>query len=129
MGYDALALAARNRRKRAEEGETNGEAHGMEFELLDRYLLDGSPSKGEVVRHLLANAPAVPAAMPFYEGMRQLGERTPDLSLLALRIVLGGKKADDERVVQLRDLAARARKGGDDGMAARTAYVHSLLNE
>lgn len=98
----------------------------MEFELLDGYLLDGSPSKAEVVRQLLARGTQEPAAKPFFEGMRLLGERTPDLSFLALRIVLSGKVADDERVVQLRDASLGARKGGESGLAARADY-HALL--
>lgn len=95
----------------------------MNFELLDRYLLDESPSKPEVVKVLLADRAGAPAAAPFYEGMRMLGARTPDLTLLALRLVLAGKRADDEAVVELRSLSERARKGDD---AAREAY-HRLV--
>jgi hypothetical protein len=91
----------------------------MNFELLDRYLLDGAPAKSEVVRRLLESPVPTPAAAAFYDGMRLLGTRTPDLSLMALRLVLAGKKADDATVVELRGLVERAR-GGDD--AAREAY-------
>jgi hypothetical protein len=83
----------------------------MDFELLDAYLLDGVPSKSEVVRRLLKSGPPTEAAAPFYEGMRRLGARTPDLALLALRLVLSGRKADDATVTRLRDAAARARSG------------------
>ncbi len=95
----------------------------MQFELLDRYLLDGSPEKGEVVRRLLEAPSTEPAAGPFYEGMRILGGRTPDLTLIALRIVLAGKRADDASVVRLRELVERARKGGADGAGAREAFA------
>jgi hypothetical protein len=96
----------------------------MEFELIDGYLLDAKPAKADVVKSLLAKRSGAPAAQPFYEGMRMLGPRTPDLTLVALRLVLAGKKADDESVVALRDLADRARSGEDPG--ARDAYMRAL---
>jgi hypothetical protein len=86
----------------------------MDFDLLDAYLLCGTPSKSEVVRELLQNPPHAQGAAAFYEGMQRLGERTPDLALIALRLVLAGKKADDGAVARLRDLVTRAR-GGDEG--------------
>lgn len=91
----------------------------MEFDLLDGYLLDGSPPKGEVIRRLLDSPPPAPQAAPFYEGMRILGARTPDLSLMALRLVLAGKTADDAAVTQLRSVVERARGGAAD---ARRLY-------
>ncbi|HKU80566.1 MAG TPA: hypothetical protein VJP76_00245 [Candidatus Tumulicola sp.] len=95
----------------------------MDFELLDRYLLDEAPAKGEVVRGLLASPPPLQAAQPFYEGMRLLGARTPDLTLIALRLVLAGRRADDASVIALRETVARAR-GGD--AAARREYRELL---
>jgi hypothetical protein len=92
----------------------------MEFESLDRYLLDGVPPKAQVVRELLERRPDAPGAAPFYEGLQRLGARTPDLSLIALRLVLAGKKADDAAVVRLRDVVARARSGD---VAARAEYA------
>lgn len=91
----------------------------MDFDLLDGYLLDGLPSKAEVVRELLRKRPQAEGATPFYEGMQRLGERTPDLALIALRLVLAGKKADDASVIRLRDAATRARAGD---AAARDEY-------
>ena len=91
----------------------------MDFELLDGYLLDGSPSKAEVVRKLLERRPHAPGAPPFYEGMQRLGARTPDLALMALRLVLAGKKADDANVTWLRDVVTRTRAGD---AAAREEY-------
>ena len=96
----------------------------MEFELLDRYLLEAKPDKADVVKTLLAKRSDIRAAQPFYEGMRMLGPRTPDLTLFALRLVLAGKKADDENVVALRDLAERVRTGQD--ASAREAYMRAL---
>ena len=91
----------------------------VEFELLDGYLLYGEPPKPEVVRRLLETRPDAPGAAPFYEGMQRLGERTPDLTLIALRLVLAGRKADDAGVVWLRDVVKRARAGD---AAAREEY-------
>ena len=91
----------------------------MDFELLDGYLLDGVSPKGEVVRRLLENRSQAPAAAAFYEGLQRLGARTPDLALIALRLVLAGLKADDATVTRLRDLIARAHAGDP---AAREDY-------
>lgn len=95
----------------------------MDFELLDGYLLDGAPAKGEVVRSLLASPPPVQAAQPFYEGMRLLGARTPDLTLIALRLVLAGRRADDASVIALRETVGRARAGD---ATARREYSELL---
>jgi hypothetical protein len=89
----------------------------MTFDSLDEYLLTAVPRKADVVAALLADPAPVPAAQPFYEGMRLLGARTPDLTLLALRLVLSGRGADDAGVVQLRALSQRAREG--DAQAAQ----------
>jgi hypothetical protein len=98
----------------------------MEFELLDRYLLDGALSKDEVVSALLKkHAPSV-AARPFYEGLRRLGAHTPDLALIALRLVLSGRKADDENVTQIRDLVQRVRAGGPQAEEARASYAKAM---
>jgi hypothetical protein len=91
----------------------------MEFELLDGYLLDGVPSKSEVVRSLLETRPQIEDAAPFYEGLERLGARTPDLALIALRLVLAGRAADDATVVWLRDVVTRGRAGD---AAARDEY-------
>lgn len=42
--------------------------------------------------------------------MQRLGDRTPDLALIALRLVLAGKKADDANVTALRDILARVKR-------------------
>lgn len=91
----------------------------MEFESLDRYLLGESSDKAAVVRGLLSKGAPTPAAQPFYEGMRVLGGRTPDLTLIALRLVFAGRRADDAAVVELREIVGRARDGDE---AARRDY-------
>ncbi len=89
----------------------------MNFEFLDRYLLEGAPPKADVVKRLLADRSGAPAAQAFYEGMRMLGARTPDLTLIALRLVLAGKKADDAAVVGLREIIEDAKRGDAEAAA------------
>jgi hypothetical protein len=91
----------------------------MDFESLDGYLLDGLPSKAEVVRKILDARPPADGAAAFYEGIQRLGARTPDLALIALRLVLAGRKADDASVTWLRAVVDRARAGD---AAARDEY-------
>lgn len=94
--------------------------------MLDRYLLEGSPAKGDVVAALMEQRPDAPGAAPFYDGMKILGARTPDLSLIALRLVLAGKKADDSAVKRLRGIVETARKGGEGASAAVALYKEEL---
>ncbi|MGA9946279.1 MAG: hypothetical protein WBP75_14715, partial [Candidatus Cybelea sp.] len=63
--------------------------------------------------------PGADGAAPFYEGLQRLGPRTPDLALIALRLVLAGRRADDATGAWLRDVVARARAGD---AAAREEY-------
>lgn len=88
----------------------------MNWENLDRYLLHGEPPKADVIEGLLASRSEMPGAAAFFRGIEMLGAKTPDLTLLALRLVLAGKKADDASVVRLRAAADRARSG-DAGAA------------
>jgi hypothetical protein len=98
----------------------------MHFELIDEYLLSGAGRKADVIEKLLKNRSALPAAAPFYEGMQLLGARTPDLTLVALRLVLSGRRAEDDAVVELRGYAEKARAGGADAAQARQAYLRML---
>jgi hypothetical protein len=98
----------------------------MEFNLLDRYLLEGAPAKAQVVEDVLKRPADVPGAAAFYQGIRMLGPKTPDLTLIALRLVLAGKPADDAHVVRLRDLSERARAKGADAQSAIDAYYKEL---
>lgn len=97
----------------------------MDFEFLDGYLLDGRPAKAAVIERL-AKMPATGKAAPFLEGIRLLGERTPDLALIALRLVLGGGTADDASVTAVRDAVERARAGDESGRADYAAAVSGL---
>jgi hypothetical protein len=98
----------------------------MDFNLLDRYLLEGAPPKGQVVKELLKKRAETPGAAAFYQGIQMLGPKTPDLTLIALRLVLAGKPADDVHVVRLRHLTERARAKGVDAQTAVDAYYKEL---
>lgn len=98
----------------------------MDFKILDRYLLDGAPPKAQVVKDLLKQPAEVPGAAPFYQGIKMLGPKTPDLTLIALRLLLAGKPADDAHVVRLRHLSDRARAKGIDSQSAIDAYYREL---
>jgi hypothetical protein len=87
---------------------------------LDRYLLDGSPSKGDVIAGLLASPAATEAAAPFLRVLDLLGTRVPDDTLIGLRLALTGEQPSDEDFRVMRDLVTRARSGDAD---ARTAYL------
>ncbi|HZV76622.1 MAG TPA: hypothetical protein VFF63_02545 [Candidatus Babeliales bacterium] len=95
----------------------------MHFDLLDGYLLDSVPPKADVVRQLLESRPQAEGAPPFYEGLERLGARTPDLALMALRLVLAGKKADDVTISRMREIVDRARAGDESARDEFRAIV------
>lgn len=94
----------------------------MHFDLLDGYLLEGRPEKRNVIDRILREPPRLPVAKAFVEGMRMLGSRTPDLTLIALRLVLAGKAASDEAVVELKALSDAARAGTPQSGQAAEQY-------
>jgi hypothetical protein len=94
----------------------------MDVMLLDEYLLHRRVAKRDVVASLLRKRQAAAGSAGFYAGIELLGEKTPDLTLIALRLALAGKKADDDAVVRLRALCERSWAGGPDGAAAAEAY-------
>jgi hypothetical protein len=67
-----------------------------------------------------------PKAQPFYRAFEAVGGRAADEAFIALRIVLAGLDADDERVRVLRALVRTVRSGGPDAAEARTAYAAAL---
>jgi hypothetical protein len=95
----------------------------VELHPLDGYLLDGSPSKPDAIAAALRERSPDPKAQPFYRALETVGARAADEALLALRLVLGGKTADDEAIVAVRAARARA-KTGEEG--AREAYLRSV---
>jgi len=84
------------------------------------------PSRAEIVAELLVRPPPDERARPYYEGMRILGPRTPELALIALRLTLSGRRADDDTVVRLRSLLEVVRGGGAAGKKAREEYGELL---
>lgn len=91
-------------------------------------MLEGEPPRAQVVADLLASQPLRERARPYYEGMRILGGRTPELALIALRLTLAGRHADDAMVVRVRSLLEIARSGGAKGEEAREEY-EALLRD
>jgi hypothetical protein len=59
----------------------------MDFELLDGYLLDGVPAKGEVVRRLLENRPQAEVAAAARPDELSSGSQGMQLCLLLHGIV------------------------------------------
>ncbi|GAC1501944.1 MAG: hypothetical protein NVS1B14_06540 [Vulcanimicrobiaceae bacterium] len=98
----------------------------MTFDLLDDYLLGGPASKASVIAALLAERSTAPGAAPFYRALEAVGPRVADEALMALRLVLGGRPADDDGVARLRELIRRVRAGGPESEAARQAYALEL---
>jgi hypothetical protein len=94
--------------------------------LLDAHFLEGKPPKNDVIARLLEDPAASDAVRPFYDGMRILRFRTPELTLVALRLVLAGHKADDESVTRLRSAIERIREGGTEAEAAKQEYRRIL---
>lgn len=95
----------------------------MELHPLDGYLLDGRPAKAEAIAAALRERSDDPRAQPFYRALETLGSRAADEALLALRLVLGGKHADDDAIRTLREVRKRAQAGEPD---ARSAYFQAV---
>ena len=95
----------------------------MAFHSIDGYLLDGRPPKAEAIADVLADRSAVPAAAPFYRALDIVGARAADESLIALRLVLAGRTADDDAIRRVRAILAQVR-AGESG--ARAAYAAEM---
>ena len=95
----------------------------MELHPLDGYLLDGSPNKADAIAAALRDRSPDPRAQPFYRALEAVGTRAADDALLALRLVLGGKAAEDATIVEARAARARAKAGEPGG---RDAYFRSV---
>ncbi len=90
---------------------------------IDTYLLEGRPSKGEVIAALLRERVADPRAAAFYRALEAVGAAAADESLVALRLVLAGSTPDDHSVRRLRGLAAISRAA----VAKNSAAVHAAI--
>lgn len=95
----------------------------VELHPLDGYLLDGDPPKAAAIAAALRDRSADPRAQPFYRALETVGARAADEALLALRLVLAGKAATDETIVEARAARLRA-KAGEPG--ARDAYLRMV---
>ena len=80
----------------------------MDFESLDGYLLAARRRSPKSSQQLLGDGRRMRPPRRFTKASRGWG-RDADLALLALRLVLAGRKADDAAVRRLRELSvARA---------------------
>jgi len=95
----------------------------MSFQSIDGYLLDGRPAKAEAIASVLAERSTLAAAAPFYRALDVVGVRAADESLIALRLVLAGRTADDDAIRRVRAILARVRAGE---AAARDAYAAEI---
>lgn len=126
---EAGTRGGRAKQKKCQDGERQnapGEAHGMEFDSLDNYLLDGSGSKAALIEELLKSRAESEEAAPFYRALDILGAKAADEALMALRLVLAGKPAQDESIKRMRKNVAASRKGGDDAPQARDDYFRQV---
>ena len=97
-----------------ERADADGEAFDVGFEFVDGYLLGDAVSKADVVTSLLAERSTEPAAAPFYRALEAVGVRAADEAFIALRLVLAGRKPEDEAVRRLRALSSVARACAND---------------
>ncbi|MFN2527100.1 MAG: hypothetical protein ABR584_00085 [Candidatus Baltobacteraceae bacterium] len=98
----------------------------MKFDSLDNYLLDKRGSKADVIAGLLASRSDDSHAAPFYRALELLGAKVDDQALIALRLVLAGKPAQDDAVRRLRSTVTASREGGEGAAPARLAYEQEL---
>jgi isoaspartyl peptidase/L-asparaginase-like protein (Ntn-hydrolase superfamily) len=90
---------------------------------LDAYLLDGNPTKAQAIAAVLSDRRPIERAQAFYRALDALGAKVADEALIALRLTLAGRTADDAAIATLRTQVAAARRG--DAMA-RAAYLAAV---
>jgi hypothetical protein len=99
------------------------------IETVDGYLLGDGVAKADALRALLTDRSQAPAAAPFYRALEAVGVRAADEAFVAVRLIVAGRPADDDRVRRLRALSTlvRACVKGDraalDAALARDAAV------
>lgn len=96
----------------------------MGLHPIDGYLLDGSPSKEAAIAAVLAEGSPVERAGPFLRALKALGSKAADEALMALRLTLANRAADDDAIRAMRGQLIAA-KAGDS--SARAAYLASVV--
>ena len=125
-----VARCRSHRRGQQERQRGGGETHGVDFTLVDSYLLGEPTSKADAIAALLADRSPLPEAAPFYRALEAVGVRAADEALIAIRLVLAGRGASDDNVRRLRAFSgvARAAVNGDErGLAALLRRDAALL--
>lgn len=95
----------------------------MDFQIIDTYLLSGSPAKADVIGQLLERPSNLPAAAPYYRALAAVGARAADEALIALRLVTAGKPLEDGAVRRIRALAGLSRAIARRDMSAALAVL------
>jgi len=90
----------------------------MTTDAIDAYFFEKAISKAALVERILRDRSERPAAQPYYRAFELVGARAADEAFLALRLVLTGLPAEDDRVQRLREAVA----AGD-----RAAYGRELI--
>jgi hypothetical protein len=101
----------------------------MQFHAIDGYLLDGRPSKADAIATVLADRVADERAAPFYRAFEAVGVRAADEALLALRLVLAGRPADDSTIRRLRGLVALSQVRDPKALGALLAKDGAVLTD
>jgi hypothetical protein len=101
----------------------------MPFHAIDGYLLDGRPSKAAAIAAALGQRIPAERAQPFYRALEAVGDRAADEALIALRLVIADKPADDDAVRRLRALAMLARAADAAARDAAFAKAGPMLDD
>src|SRR5450432_1477335 len=119
-------------KQREDEGaaaSAGRKSHAMQFHAIDGYLLDGRPSKADAIAAVLSERVTDERAAPFYRAFEAVGVRAADEALVAMRLVLAGRPADDAAIRRLRGLAALARASDAKALAAVLAKDGAVLTD
>jgi hypothetical protein len=79
--------------------------------LIDAYLLGEQRDRESVFRKLATWTTDIEAAMPILRAIVMVGSRAADESLMALRLILGGRPVNDEAVASIRKAVTALRQG------------------
>lgn len=94
--------------------------------VIDTYLLGENRNREHVFSRVAVWQPDIAAAGPIVRAITLVGARAADESLIALRLILAGREAEDGLVAALR---AHARQAAAGDAAARAKYFGLLEAE
>jgi len=91
--------------------------------LIDAYLVGDERDRASVFAKIGAWTCDVEEAAPIVRAIALIGPRAADESLIALRLVVDGKAATDERIGELRGIVKKAMAGDAE---ARSTYQNRI---